>query len=61
MSNGVPIGFEMESAGCIRAMEAAQRAESWWSCKKCWSENPIEDELCNGCGKPRYRKRPKGK
>ena len=25
MSEGIPIGFEMESAGCIRAMRAAQR------------------------------------
>lgn len=58
MSEGIPIGFEMESAGCIRAMRAAQRADNWWICKKCDAENHKRDYFCNGCGKSRYRKRP---
>ncbi len=54
MSGSVPIGFEMESAGCIRAMRASER----WYCKKCNSYSPNRDYFCNGCGKSRYRKRP---
>ncbi len=58
MSESVPIGFEMESSGCIGAMRAAQRESEWWYCKKCDSHNPNRDNRCNICGKPRYRKRP---
>ena len=59
MDGGVPIGFEMESNHCIESMRAAQRASEWWHCKKCDFDNPIKYSTCNGCGKPRFRKRQK--
>ena len=56
MDEGIPIGMEMESASCICAMRAAQRANEGWCCKKCNSHNHQRDCVCNGCGKSRYRK-----